>query len=282
MNTEKKPKPGQVTPPGADQDPAAGVAAAAGGGGQGTSKLKEYLRGRKSDLDVDDDDAVHGYLSGELDRLDKSDETNRRMNELISQDGRSAGLITGFLSGKGEDGEDFDLAGYIMQNWFDEIRESATPEEAARRVNEKMANEEKAAAEQAKRDKSIEENFAKMSDALGAAMKRVGADGKTAQEAMDWLFGTDEQEGLILRIPKRTLSEDDFVKILYAFGRDAELEKSRNEGRSEGRRTRPGATHRSAAPDNTDLGGGGGGIETEPEEENTTARRYGGMRPRFA
>lgn len=272
-----------------EQEEKKGVSTAIAGGEQPPTGKPDpkggwrgYLGSRNKDLNLDDDEAVSGYLKGEFDRLDKSDETNKRMNELIAGDKRNAGFLSGYFSGKGEDGEDFDLTTYLATNWYDELKASTDSEDLVKRLNDKMAKEEKEAAEAAERSKTIEENFQRMNEALKAAIDKTGVDAATAQKMLDWLYGTDEEEGMYLRIPKRNVNEDDFVKLIYAFTRDNELDKARTEGRTEGRRQRPGSVHRSAQmAGNTDLGGGSATPEEE-QEQNPTAARYGGMRPRFA
>ena len=245
-----------------------------------SSKWRDVIKGRNKDLNVDDDDAVAGYLNDEFGRLDKSDETNRRMNELIGNAPRNATMLQGIFSGKDEDGEEFNLVNYLLTEYYDELKESADSEEMLEKVNKKMAAKEKAAAEEAQRSKTIEENFQKMNEALTAAIKKTGIDEATAQQVLDWLYGTDKEAGLYLRIPQRAITEDDFEKLIHAYTRDESLEKARNDGRQEGRMRRPGAAHRSNVQANTDLGGGSGGNEPE-EDKNPTASRYTAMRPRF-
>lgn len=247
------------------------------------SRWKEFLGGRNKDLNLDDDDAVGGYLEGEFGRLDKSDAVNKKMNSLISEDKRNAGLISGLFSGKNSDGGDFKLVDYLVDAYYEELKDAANSEDAIERINAKIAAEEKAAAEEAEKDGNIQENFKKMSDALTAAMQKTGADEATCQEVIDWLYGREEEPGLYARIPERTVNEDDFTKLIYAFKRDSELEKARTEGRNEGRNSRPGAAHRSSSmPTQTDLGGGGGGAAPAEEDANPTATRYRSMRPRMA
>lgn len=248
--------------------------------GKPTNKWRDIIKGRNNDLNVDDDDEVSGYLSGEFERLDKSDETNKRMNELIESDPRNASLLNGIFSGKGEDGEDFNLVDYLLTEYYDELKGSTSREDLIEKVNKRMAEKEASAAQASAREKEVEENFQKMNEALGGAIKQTGVDAATAQQMLNWLYGTEEEGGLYLRIPQRAITEDDFVKLIHAFTREGSLESAREEGRREGRKARPGNIHRSATAGNTDLGGGGG--EREPEEDkNPTATRYGNMRPRF-
>lgn len=272
MTEEEKMKAGEQQTNGADAAPEA----------RPTSKWRDILSGRNKELNVDDDEAVGNYLGGEFDRLDKSDEVNKRMNELISKDKRNAGLLSGVFSGKGDDGEDFKLVDYIVNNWFDELHDAINSEEAIERINKKMADAEAEAAEDAKRSEDAKAKFEAMGQALNAAMQKTNTDEATAKQVVDWLYGTEDAPGLYQRIPERNVNEDDFVKLIYAFTRDKSLEDARNEGIRTGKEKRAGAAHRSASEmAQTDLGGGGGAPEREVDE-NPTASRYGAMKPRFA
>ena len=293
---EEKKNQNAVTAPGAETPPTSNASASRNPSGEtaghsdgipagaaappSSARWRDIIRGRNKDLNADDDEAVADYLSSEFGRLDKSDETNRRMNELIGSDPRNATMLNGIFSGKSEDGSDFNLVDYLLDTYYDDLKESANKEDMLERVNKRMAAKEQAAAEEAARSNEVEENFGRMKDALSAAISATGIDEATAQKVLDWLYGKDEEDGLYLRIPQRAITEDDFVKLIHAYTRDESLEKAREEGRGEGRRQRPGAAHRNNGGTNTDLGGGSGGAEPE-KDENPTATRYRNMRPRF-
>lgn len=272
MTDEEKKKAGEMAAQGQDATPET----------KPTNRWRDVLGARNKELNLDDDDAVGGYLEGEFGRLDKSDEVNKRMNELISKDKRNAGLLSGVFSGKGDDGEDFSLVDYMVTNWFDELHDATNSEEAIERINKKMAEQEKEAAEDAKRTEDAKAKFEVMGEALNAAMQKTNTDAATAQKLVDWLYGTEDTPGLYQRIPERSVNEDDFVKLIHAFTRDKSLENAKNEGIRAGKTQRAGAAHRSASEmAQTDLGGGGGSVERE-QEENPTAARYNSMKPRFA
>lgn len=269
----KKPDaPGSETPP--QSVPSDGAVQSQG--------WRDLLRKRSEDLDVDDDSAVSDYLRGEFDRLDRGDEASRKMNDILTSEPRYAGLLSGMLTHKTEDGEEFSLVDYLVEHWFDELKESASREDLIERVNKKLALEEEQLASRSAREKEAEENFKNMNDALTSAIVKTGIDNETAQKVLDWLYGTEEDPGLFMRIPEKNVSEDDWVRLIHAFTRDKSLDEARQAGIREGRATRPGQSHRSssvAVP--ADLGGGSG---TAPEEqdENPTVSRYRGMRPRYS
>ena len=275
MTDEEKLEAGKQNVPGED----AGV--------QQKSGWRNYLSSRNKDLNLDDDEAVGQYLEGEFGRLDKSDEVTKRLNELISKDKRNAGLYAGAFSGVGDNGEPFNMVDYIVSQWFDELHDATNSEEAIERINRKMAEQEEEAAQAAKRDEDAKQKFEAMGRALSAAIKQTNIDEATAQKVVDWLYGKqgeteDEYEpGLYSRIPERSVTEDDWIKLIHAFTRDKSLEDARNEGKRLGKEQRSGANHRSAsAMAQTDLGGGGGGAERE-NNDNPTVNRYNAMKPRF-
>lgn len=273
MTEEEKLKAGEQTVNGQDAAPEA----------KPTKKWRDILGARNKELNLDDDEAVGSYLEGELGRLDKSDEVNKRMNDLIANDKRNAGLYAGVFGGVDDEGKEFNLVNYIVDQWFDELHGATTSEEAIERINKKMAEQEEEAAKEAKRDEEAKAKFDAMGEALNAAMQKTNIDQATAQKLVDWLYGTEDQPGLYARIPERSVNEDDFVKLIHAFTRDKSLEDARQEGMREGKTQRAGASHRSSsAMAQTDLGGGGGSVEPEKKEEEPTAARYNSMKPRFS
>lgn len=276
MDEKEKLEAGKQTVQG--QDAAPGAAASPE---KPASRWRNYLAGRNKDLNLDDDDAVGGYLEDEFGRLDKLDKVNKQMDELILKDKRNAGAFAGLFKNDEEVNEDFLLRDYIIENWWQEIRDAVDAEDAIERINKKMADEEEQAAKDAKRDEDAAAKFEAMGMALNDAAKETGVDEATCKKVVDFLYGTDEEGGLYARIAERNVSKEDFVKLIYAFNRDKSLEDARNEGLRKGKEQRSGAAHRSASVmAQTDLGGGGGSEEKETDE-NPTAKRYGQMGRRF-
>lgn len=270
---EKKPIDAGVEAPEKPEKPAAEVA--------DEKAWRKRIRERNPELNLDDDDAMDAYLSEQFGEVDKRKEDNERVNKAIMSDPRNARLVSGILTGQGDDGEEFNLLKEIILNYGKELREFANDEEALEWLAEKQAREAEEEAAAAKRKEAVADNLAKMNETAKSVADKVGADNATMQQLVDWLYG--EEDGLFRRILSRTLTEDDITKLLYAVMRDGDLEKAREEGRRAGRSQRPGAAHRGYSEAPTDLGGGvGGGEPEEEQEENPTASRYGRMAPRFS
>lgn len=256
---------------------------------QPSKNYRELLRGRKNDLDVDSDEAIYDYLDNgfkEYDSMKAENEKARKasesMRKLIDSDRDARNIFDGLLSKTDEEGNPFSLVGYILNEHYDEIKDSESAEEALQKIAKKQDALAKEEEQKAERQKTREANYEKAEQALASAKKSVGADNKTSAEMLNWLLSEEDgSKGLMWRLPMFELTEDDFTKLLYAFMRDSELERATNAGRAEGREQKPGAMHRRTnAP--TDLGSGTGGMEPEEEDENPTATRYGRMKPRFA
>lgn len=263
--------------PGAQTPPDAGTGAAA----PAQKKWQKRMSERNPDLDLDDDDALDAYLGEQFSEADKRKEDNERVNRAIMSDPRNARLVSGILTGKNDDGEDFNLLKEIIVNYGAELKDFANTEEALAWLAEKQQQEAEEAAAEAKRKEEVANNLAKMNEIAKEVADEVGADNATMQKLVDWVYG--EEDGLFRRILSRTLTKEDITSLLYAVTRDSDLERAREEGRRAGRGQRPGAAHRGFSEAPTDLGGGGSGApETEEPEENPTMRSYDRMKPRFS
>lgn len=267
------------------------MAAPPSGNNEGMKPSRNYrdlLRSRNSELDVDDEDAVYDYLDTGFKEYDtmkgeneKARQASKAMKDLIESDRDAKNIFDGLLTKVDEDGNPFTLIGYVLNEHFDEIKDSQSAEEALQRIAKKQDEQAKAEEEKAARHKTREENYKKAEDALAQAKKEVGADNKTAGEMLAWLLGEDEEgKGLIWRAPMYDFTKDDFVKLLYAYQRDKELDQASNRGRQEGLSQRPGAAHRRTETP-TDLGMNGSGSMANEEETDPTVAKYGRMKPRF-
>jgi hypothetical protein len=242
---------------------------------------RDRLKKRNPELNLDDDMAVGDYLGSEFDKYDEGEKQRNAFNDMLAKDERSAGILTGLATGLDQNGEPFSLAGYLVENYGDILRDSANDEEAVKKAKEREAEMIKKAAETEKRQKQLQENLEKSDEALTEAVKETNSDEATTKAMLDWLYA--EETGLIFRMLQDKLEKEDWVKLLYAFNRDNALNGAREEGRKAGVNTRPGAAHRRLANDvPTDLGGGGANYEGGAgEEENPTLSTYSAMKRRF-
>ena len=112
-------------------------------------------------------------------------------------------------------------------------------------------------------------------------MRQVTVDEANVVSMLEWLYGTQDTDGIIHKIIRHELDAEDWKRIIHAFNMDMEIEAAREEGRKQGRTARPGAIHRNLAEKApTDLGGGGNG-GGEEKVEDPTLQRYKDMKRRI-
>lgn len=246
---------------------------------------RDVVAERNADLDLDDDDAVGGYLDESFRAFDAAEDERRKFNDVISSDPRAAGILTGLASGMDDSGDSFSLMGYMFDHYEDELRAyfegEMTKEEALVRIRQKEADKIKEAAEAEARKKTANENLEKTDAALTQAVQQTNVDEANVSSMLDWLYGADENaEGILHRIVRHELDVEDWSRLIHAFNMEADAEAARNEGRSAMRKERNQA-HRNAASAPTYTGGGGGGDTSPKGSGNPTADHYAGMKRRF-
>lgn len=242
---------------------------------------RDIVSSRKPDLDLEDDLAVGEFLDDSFRRYDDSESQRENLNKVLAEDSRAAGILTGLASGMDENGEPFSLVEYLITNYGDDIREAATTEEAIKKAKEKEAARIKEAADEKKRKRDAEEKLRKTDEALTEAVRQVNVDEANVASMLEWLYGTQDADGIIHKIIRHELDTEDWKRIIHAFNMDMEIEAAREEGRKQGRTARPGAIHRNLAEKApTDLGGGGNG-GSEEKVEDPTLQRYKGMKRRI-
>ena len=82
----------------------------------GREKLLERLRGRNPELNIEDDEAVSGQISADYDMLDQREDERNKFKDMLSSNPYAAPIITGLATGKNDDGTDFDLAEWFIDN----------------------------------------------------------------------------------------------------------------------------------------------------------------------
>ena len=225
--------------------------------------------------------AVGEFLDDSFKRYDDSESQRENLNKVLAEDSRAAGILTGLASGMDENGEPFSLVEYLITNYGDDIREAATTEEAIKKAKEKEAARIKEAADEEKRKRDAEEKLRKTDEALTEAVRQVNVDEANVVSMLEWLYGTQDTDGIIHKIIRHELDAEDWKRIIHAFNMDMEIEAAREEGRKQGRTARPGAIHRNLAEKApTDLGGGGNG-GGEEKVEDPTLQRYKDMKRRI-
>lgn len=235
---------------------------------------KDIASARNPDLNLDDDEAVASWLEENFNQYDRINTERQQLNDLLASSPEAAGILTGLSEGISADGKPFSLMGYIIDNYWDEIQSAKTKEEAAEMASKKEAANIASAAEREKRSKSYSDNLAVSDQALTDAMNKANMDEAAVSGMLAWLYGdAEKQDGLIYRVVRNELNEEDWTRLLYAFNRDKDLDAARNDGRRESRSER-GAPHRTFKGNMpADLGGGGSQMR-EPENEDPTVARY--------
>ncbi len=232
---------------------------------------RDVAGARNPDLNLDDDEAVAAWLEQSFQDSDKMADDRKKLDDLLIGSPQAAGILQGLSSGVGADGEPFSLMGYLMENYWDEIQAAKSTEEAEKIVRKKEAEKIEKAAKDAQRQKDNSDKLAKMDEQLTEAMAMVNTDEATVNSMLEWLYGKDK--GFIYRAISYDLTKDDWAKLLFAFDRDAQLDKARTDGGRQTRNNR-GKPHRSLKDDMPADLGGGGSDSGEETDTDPTIRRY--------
>lgn len=237
----------------------------------GRQKLLERLQGRNPDLDISDDEAVSGQISSDYDLMDQRDEERKKFNDLLSSNPYAAPIITGLATGKNDDGSDFDLAEWFIDNepemLVDLIEGNPKTKE---RYASMRAQRKKDAESEAQFQAEAEARLQKMDEELDAAIADQGMKGEEVKDLLEWLFGKD---GFIARARNFDLTKDDFVRIIRIKNYDTAVEKADRDGYVRGKNEKIDMTqHRQQRRSQLPVIGSGGGKPTSKEEDPTMER----------
>lgn len=243
---------------------------------------REVLAERNPELNIDDDDAVTGYLDESFSRFDESEKQRQQLNDLLSKDERAAGVLTGMATGVDENGEPFMLEAYLLDKYWDELHEEADKDEIIARAKKREADKVKAEADKAARDKKHQDNLAKTDELLTQAVNEANIDEATVAEMLKWIYGTDDNaDGIIHKIVRNELDKQDWARLIYAFNRDADLKASAEKGAAEARKARKGSAHRDLSEVPTNLGSGGTAERSEQQFSDPTLERLNRMKRKY-
>ena len=112
-----------------------------------------------------------------------------------------------------ENGEPFSLVEYLITNYGDDIRDAATTEEAIKKAKEKEAARIKEAADEEKRKRDAEEKLRKTDEALTEAVRQVNVDEANVVSMLEWLYGTQDTDGIIHNWMRKTGKESSMPSI---------------------------------------------------------------------
>lgn len=236
---------------------------------------RDVVKERNPELDLDDEAATGDYLADTFARYDEAETGRKAMNDVLAKDPMAPGLFLALSESEGEPGT---LVGYLLENYWDEIYNTGSKEEAIQKAKARDARKAKDAAEDAKKKETAESNLKASDEALSEAANEANVDEANVANMLTWLYGEGDAPGLAHRIITHQLDKNDWLKLLHAFNQEKALDAARKEGRREVKNAR-GAAHRQMDVP-TDLGGGasGGGVT---RDEDPTMAALDRMKPKY-
>lgn len=196
--------------------------------------LGERYKSRNPEFNADDDEAVFGETMKELAESDKSAEARKRLNETIASNKIAPGLLNGIISGKNEDGSDFDLTEYILDNHMDYLLDYVENKETAKK---KYQDRKKEREEAAKAKEEFEAQAKAKIDAedaeLDAAVQESGYKQDQIKDLIDWIY--DKENGFIARAKNFDLKKDDFIRLFHIKDWDVKMSEAENKGYTRGK-----------------------------------------------
>lgn len=227
-------------------------------------KLLERLRGRNSELNIDDDEAVAGQISSDYDLMDQREEERKAFNEMLSSNPYAAPLITGLATGKNDDGSDFDLGEWFLDNepdlLIDLIEGNPKNKEKYRKKREQR---KKDADEEAAFQSEIDGRLQKLDEALDAAAEEAGYKPEDTKDLVTWIFGND---GLLMRGRKLEFTKDDFTKLIRMKDYDNAVKRAADEGYVKGKNEKIDMTRHRESKRKLPVLPSGGGTPSSKEE----------------
>lgn len=237
----------------------------------GREKLLERLRGRNPELNIDDDEAVSGQISADYDQMNQREQERNRFKEMLSSNPYAAPIITGLATGKNDDGTDFDLAEWFIDNEPEMLIDLIEGNPKTKERYTKMRDDRRKA-------KEADEKFRAEADAklqamdgeLDAAVVEAGYKPDDVRDLMEWLFGKD---GFISRAKNFDLKKDDFLQFIRIKDRDKDIEKAGNDGYVRGKNEKIDVTQdRRSRRSKLPVIGSGGGQPSSSEKDPTLER----------
>lgn len=196
--------------------------------------MGERYKSRNPEFNVDDDEAIFGEALSELQKSDEAEAGRKRLNETIANNQIAPDLLNGIISGKNEDGSDFDLDAYMldkhMDYLLDYLEDSTTAKEKfnarrKERVEAKKADEEFAA--------QVAEKTAAEDAELDAAIKEAGYKPEQVKDLLDWIY--DLKDGFITRAKNFDLKKDDFIRLFHIKDWDLKMKEADDAGYKRGK-----------------------------------------------
>lgn len=239
-----------------------------------------FFRARYPDVSEDDEAALYDRISEDYRNADLDRENMKKFNELLTQDERIAGLITGMASGKKGDGSPFSIAEYLLENYGDDIYSSTDPKEAAKKAAEREAAMQAESRAKAEMDEARKKNFEACDKAFEEAVKSLNINDTEAEKFLDWIYNPDN--GFIHRVWTYDVGKEDWVKLLQAYNYDNAVTKAEENGYKRGRNEKIDmARHRESSRRNMPSDLSNSGASLDEGEKDPTLNAYSKMKRRI-
>lgn len=187
----------------------------------------ERFSTRFPDVDASNEDDFYGRLNAEFDRIDRSDEAQKELGNLLASDPRSAGFLMVMRRG----GNPME---YLIEQYGDDFREALNDTEKAKELSEAFSKYAEKQAKNKELQDRAEANIQKMLDDLDAAKEAGNFTDDDATNAYSYLYGDG---GLLERIITNDIRTDDWMMLMKAANYDtmkSDAEARVNEAREEG------------------------------------------------
>lgn len=196
--------------------------------------IGERFKSRNPEFNVDDDEAMYGEALAELGKADEAEEARKRLNKTITNNKIAPDLLTGLISGKNEDGSDFDLDEYMLDRHIDYLLDYAENKETAKeKLKARKKQREIDAANEEETRKLAEAALAKEDAELDAAIKEAGYRQEQVKDLIDWIY--DKEKGFITRAKKFELTKDDFIRLFHIKDWDLKMKEADDAGYKRGK-----------------------------------------------
>lgn len=239
-----------------------------------------FFRARYPDVSEDDEAALYDRISEDYRNADLDRENMKKFNELLTQDERIAGLITGMASGKKGDGSPFSIAEYLLENYGDDIYRSTDPKEAAKKAAEREAAMQAESRAKAEMDEARKKNFEACDKAFEEAVKSLNINDTEAEKFLDWIYNPDN--GFIHRVWTYDVGKEDWVKLLQAYNYENAVTKAEENGYKRGRNEKIDmARHRESSRRNMPSDLSNSGASLDEGEKDPTLTAYSKMKRRI-
>ena len=237
--------------------------------------MGERFKSRNPEFNVDDDEAMYGEALSELGKADEAEVNRKRLNETIAKNKIAPDLLTGIISGKNEDGSDFDLDEYMLDRHIDYLLDYVENKDTAKeKFNARKKKREDDAKAEGLAQKVAETDLAKEDAELDAAIKESGYKPDQVKDLIDWIY--DLENGFITRAKKFQLTKDDFIRLFHIKDWDLKMKEADDAGYKRGKNEKIDMFKRQQKKRNdmpADSPGGSGGARPSRSEPDPYLKR---------